>query len=38
MVAIPFAGKSRNFYDAVLRHTGSVSASMIEGRWVIPPK
>jgi cytosine/adenosine deaminase-related metal-dependent hydrolase len=38
LIAIPFPGKSRNFYDAVIQHAGSVSASMIEGRWVIPPQ
>jgi cytosine/adenosine deaminase-related metal-dependent hydrolase len=38
LIALPFPGKSRNFYDAVLHHTGSVTASMISGRWTIPPK
>jgi cytosine/adenosine deaminase-related metal-dependent hydrolase len=38
LIAVPFPGKSRNIYEAVLQHTGNVSASLIEGRWVIPPK
>jgi cytosine/adenosine deaminase-related metal-dependent hydrolase len=38
VIAVPFPGKSRNIYEAVLQHTGNVSASLIEGRWVIPPK
>jgi cytosine/adenosine deaminase-related metal-dependent hydrolase len=38
VVAIPFSGKAKAGYDAALEHTGNVSASMIEGRWVIPPK
>ena len=38
VIAIPFSGRSRDVHDAVVHHTGNVSASMIEGRWVIPPK
>jgi cytosine/adenosine deaminase-related metal-dependent hydrolase len=38
MIAIPLRGKARSLYEQVLAHTGNVSASMIEGRWVIPPK
>jgi imidazolonepropionase-like amidohydrolase len=37
LVAIPFAGKSPNVFEAVLQHTGAVSACLIEGRWAIPP-
>jgi cytosine/adenosine deaminase-related metal-dependent hydrolase len=37
LIAIPFNGKTARVYDAVLRHTGNVSASMIEGQWAIPP-
>jgi aminodeoxyfutalosine deaminase len=36
LIAIP-AGSESNAYEAVLAHTGPVSASMIEGRWAIPP-
>jgi cytosine/adenosine deaminase-related metal-dependent hydrolase len=38
MIAIPLRGKAKSLYELVLAHTGNVSASMIEGRWVIPPK
>jgi cytosine/adenosine deaminase-related metal-dependent hydrolase len=38
MIAIPFPGKSADVHDAILGHTGNVSASLIEGRWAIPPK
>jgi cytosine/adenosine deaminase-related metal-dependent hydrolase len=38
VIAIPFAGKPAGGYAAVLAHTGSVSASLIEGRWAIPPQ
>ena len=36
LIAIPFSGKSANVLEAVLQHTGAVSASLIEGRWAIP--
>jgi cytosine/adenosine deaminase-related metal-dependent hydrolase len=38
LIAIPFAGKTFRCHEAVLEHTGNVAASMISGRWVIPPK
>jgi cytosine/adenosine deaminase-related metal-dependent hydrolase len=38
LITIPFDGKITDAFDAVLTHTGNVSASMIDGRWVIPPK
>ena len=37
LIAIPFSGKSASVLEAVLQHTGAVSASLIEGRWAIPP-
>jgi cytosine/adenosine deaminase-related metal-dependent hydrolase len=37
VIAIPFSGKIADAYDAVLTHTGNVSASMIAGHWAIPP-
>ncbi len=37
LIAIPFTGKLTNIYEAVLAHTGNVTASLIEGRWAIPP-
>jgi cytosine/adenosine deaminase-related metal-dependent hydrolase len=38
MIAIPFHGKPAKIHEAVLHHSGNVTASMIEGRWAIPPK
>ena len=38
MIAIPFHGKTAKIHEAVLHHSGSVTASMIEGRWAIPPR
>jgi cytosine/adenosine deaminase-related metal-dependent hydrolase len=37
LVALPFAGKVADTYDGVLRHTGDVAASMIDGQWAIEP-
>jgi cytosine/adenosine deaminase-related metal-dependent hydrolase len=37
LIAIPFAGKKTDIYDAVLHHAGHVSASMIGGQWAIAP-
>jgi cytosine/adenosine deaminase-related metal-dependent hydrolase len=37
LIAIPFAGRTRRIYDAILRHKGDVAASMIDGQWVITP-
>ena len=36
LIAIP-GSKTKNVHEAVLAHTGPVSASMIDGRWAIPP-
>jgi len=38
MIAIPFSGKLARLNDAVLAHAGNVTASLIEGRWAIPPQ
>ena len=38
LIAIPFAGKFAQAHDALLTHAANVSASMIDGRWAIPPK
>lgn len=38
VIALPLAGKVGEIAKAILAHTGSVSASMIEGRWAMPPK
>jgi cytosine/adenosine deaminase-related metal-dependent hydrolase len=37
LVALPFAGRIADVYDGVLHHPGGVAASMINGRWAIPP-
>jgi cytosine/adenosine deaminase-related metal-dependent hydrolase len=37
LIAVPFAGKIANVHEALLQHSGSVSASMIDGQWAIPP-
>ena len=36
LIAIP-ASKTKDVHEAVLAHTGPVSASMIDGRWTILP-
>lgn len=38
LIALPYAGKASRAHEAVLAHTGHVAASMIEGRWAIPPQ
>ena len=38
LIAIPFAGKFAKAHEAVLTHTSNVSASMIDGRWAMPPR
>ena len=37
LIALPGAGKISRACETVLAHTGNVAASMIEGRWAIPP-
>jgi cytosine/adenosine deaminase-related metal-dependent hydrolase len=37
LIVIPADGKNADIYETVLAHTGPVFASMIDGRWVIPP-
>lgn len=38
LIAVPFAGKRSETYDAVLHHHGDVTASMVDGQWEITPK
>jgi len=38
LIALPFNGRPAAALAAVLQHPGRVAASMIEGRWIIPPK
>jgi cytosine/adenosine deaminase-related metal-dependent hydrolase len=37
LIAMPFAGKNADIYDAVVHHASTVSASMIDGQWAIAP-
>jgi len=37
VIAIPFIGKRKEVYDAVLAHKGNVSASLIDGQWAMAP-
>ena len=37
LIALPISGKAKSVPEAVVGHTGNVSASLIEGRWAIPP-
>ena len=37
LIAIPFSGRASRAMEAVLEHSGGVKASLIEGRWAIPP-
>jgi aminodeoxyfutalosine deaminase len=38
LIAIPARTEAKAAYAAVLAHAGPVSASMIDGRWVVPPE
>jgi cytosine/adenosine deaminase-related metal-dependent hydrolase len=38
LIALPAPAKSKDLADAILAHTGNVAASMIDGRWAIPPR
>ncbi|MGH7993567.1 MAG: amidohydrolase family protein, partial [Limisphaerales bacterium] len=38
LIAIPASGKNEEIYETVLAHDGPVLVSLIDGRWVIPPK
>lgn len=37
LVSIPAVGTKADVYETVLAHAGPVQASMIEGRWAVPP-
>jgi cytosine/adenosine deaminase-related metal-dependent hydrolase len=37
VIAIPSGANSSDIYETVLAHTGNVKASMIDGRWAMPP-
>jgi aminodeoxyfutalosine deaminase len=38
LIAIPFAGKITNAHETLLAHSGSVTTSLIDGQWAIPPQ
>lgn len=38
LIAVPFAGKRHAACEAVVRHSGAVAASMIDGRWALEPR
>ena len=38
LIALPFAGRTVECYEAVLQHTGNVAASIIDGEWVVSPQ
>ena len=38
LITVPFAGTISRVHEALLEHSGNVAASLIQGRWVIPPK
>ena len=38
LIALPFTGKISRVHEAVLEHAGSVTASLIDGGWAIPPQ
>jgi cytosine/adenosine deaminase-related metal-dependent hydrolase len=37
LISIPFAGRMAEVHEAVVHHSGEVSASMINGQWTIKP-
>ena len=37
LIVIPAGSKSGDAYETVLAHAGNVRASMIDGRWAVPP-
>jgi cytosine/adenosine deaminase-related metal-dependent hydrolase len=38
LIALPFTGKTEDAPAAVVHHTGELSAAMIDGRWISPPR
>jgi aminodeoxyfutalosine deaminase len=38
LIAIPFAGRASEVYEAIVTHKGAVVASMVGGKWVIRPE
>jgi cytosine/adenosine deaminase-related metal-dependent hydrolase len=38
LIALPFTGRAGESYEAVLQHTGTVAASMVDGTWAVSPR
>ena len=38
LIALPFAGKTEDAPAGVVHHTGELSAAMIDGQWICPPR
>jgi cytosine/adenosine deaminase-related metal-dependent hydrolase len=38
LITVPFSGKFTEIHETLLEHTGNVTASLIGGRWAIPPQ
>jgi len=36
LIAIPFAGKVVDIYDATVHQTSTISTGLIDGRWIVP--
>ena len=37
IIAVPFSGRISETYDALVQHSGQVAASLIGGKWALPP-
>jgi cytosine/adenosine deaminase-related metal-dependent hydrolase len=37
LIALPWSGKSGKLTDHVVQHRGPVTASLIDGKWAVPP-
>ena len=38
LIALPFSGRTRSSYEAVVQHTGNISASIMDGEWAVSPQ
>ncbi len=38
LIAVPFAGSKRQADEALVYSQGKITASIIDGRWAIPPQ
>ncbi len=37
LIVLPFTGRPRDSYDAILAHVGPIAAGMIDGEWTMAP-